>query len=281
MSNSSMLSLRKRPIVVSGQPSFEWPDSQLVSAAQIYEPSFQRWTNLLGCQTVMDRKIWEYSYILQAVHAYGTVAPGSRGLAFGCGKEKAASIFAAQGCDIVATDFTPEIEFNSQWAAKTRDDLYFEDCIDRETFEERVKFRHVDMNNIDDDLRDFDFCWSTGSLEHIGSHANGLKFVESAMDCLKPGGLAVHTTEFVISSETSYRDYHDLSFYCRADIEALAMRLLDSGHMIVLNFERGSTIADNHVDAPPFHHGMSLAAHFHTHIITSIGMIIQKGHGHS
>jgi hypothetical protein len=125
-------------------------------------------------------------------------------------------------------------------------------------------------------LQGYDFCWSTGSLEHIGGHAKGLAFVEAAMGCLKPGGIAVHTTEFTISSETVGRDAPDLSFYCRADIEALASRLLQAGHTIVLNFDRGTTVADTHVDVPPYHAGRTLCAHFGSHVITSIGLIVQK-----
>lgn len=248
--------------------------SQLVSASQIYEPACQRWFSKLGFTPMMDRKLWEYSYILHALDTYADTGEGSRGLAFGCGKEFITSILAAGGASITATDFVSEEP--GHWEARGFDDLYFDQYISREKFNAKVSFQHLDMNKIPDDLTGFDFCWSTGSLEHIGSHANGLAFVENAMKCLKPGGIAVHTTEFTISSATVSQDFEELSFYCRSDIEALAERLLGSGHMIVLNFERGTTVADLHVDTPPYHQGMTLCAHFRSHVITSIGLIIQK-----
>jgi len=224
----------------------------------------------------MDRKSWEYALILNAIQTYAASGEGSCGLGFGCGKEFTPSILAADGAEIVATDYVGEEMSASGREARSINDLFFEHYIDRETFDRRVSFRHQDMNVIDEDLRDFDFVWSTGSLEHIGGHANGKRFVEEAMACLKPGGIAVHTTEFTISSETVSYDSPEISFYCRKDIEALAQRLIEAGHAIVLNFERGTTLAVTHVDVSPYHHGRTLAAHHHTHVITSIGLIIQR-----
>jgi SAM-dependent methyltransferase len=271
----SMLGDLKRPLVMAGAPSFKRPVSQLVTASQIYEPECTEWFRKLGYGPIMDRKVWEYSYILHALHTYAKVGSGSRGLAFGCGMEHAISILAADGSSILATDYVPEQV--GTWEARGLDDIFFEQYVSREEFDARVTFQHLDMNEIPDELTGFDFCWSTGSLEHIGGHANGLAFVENAMKCLKPGGIAVHTTEFTITSETVFQDDPELSFYCRADIEALAERLIAAGHMIVLNFERGNTVADLHVDTPPYHQGMTLCAHFGTHVISSIGLIIQKG----
>lgn len=248
----------------------------MVSASQFYEPACRQRFDQMGFPLTLDRKAWEYAYILHAINAYARTGEGARGLAFGCGKEILTSILAADGASILATDYVPERVSDRQWEARGLEDLYFEQFIDRETFSENVRFSHLDMNNIDDDLTGFDFCWSTGSLEHIGSHANGLAFVERAMACLKPGGVAVHTTEYTLTSDTTNYDTPDLSFYCRNDIEGLAARLLAQGHTMILNFDRGSTVADLHVDLPPYHAGHTLAAHFSSHVITSIGLIIQR-----
>lgn len=273
---TTMFARRNRPIIATGMPAFERPDSQLVTASQIYEPACRRWFERLNTPLVMDRKAWEYAFILNAINVYANTGPGTRGLAFGCGKELAVSILAADGAEILATDYVADMSESKGWEARGLDDLFFAEHIDRNTFDNRVRFQHLDMNQIDPDLGDFDFCWSTGSLEHIGGYTNGLAFVENAMECLKPGGIAVHTTEFTLTSEIYGHDHPELSFYCQADIEALAERLIQAGHAIVLNFNRGTTPADMHVDVPPYHSGMTLTAHFRSHIITSIGLIIQK-----
>jgi hypothetical protein len=262
------------PVIVSRPPRFAAPTSQLVSAAQFYEPEFVNLVRHLGLEAVLDRKIWEYCFIINTIRLYAATGPGTRGLAFGCGKEFIASVFAAMGSDILATDY---VDQSHDWQARGLEDLYSASHIDRASFDERVRFQHLDMNAIDPYLAGFDFLWSTGSLEHIGGYGNGLAFVENAMHCLKPGGIAVHTTEFTLSSEHIGLDSPNLSFYCRNDIEHLAQRLLDAGHMNILNFERGNTVADNHVDIPPYHYGRTLCAHHSNHVISSIGLVIQKG----
>lgn len=268
-----MLKQRARPIEVSGQPTFERPDSQMVSAAQIYEPAFAKWAQYFDNPICLDRKTWEYCYIAQAIDSYAGLTPGKRGLCFGAGKEFLPAIFASRGVEIVATDWMNQ---DHDWQTKAKNDLFFPHLVEQEPFDRLVSLTEVDMNNIPSDLSGFDFIWSTGCLEHIGSHRNGMAFVENAMSCLKPGGIAVHTTEFTISSRTVSQDVPELSFYCEQDIRELATRLTEQGHLIVLNFQRGDTIADMHVDTPPYRKGMTLAAHFSTHIITSIGLIVQK-----
>lgn len=271
-----MYSMMKQigPIIIDREPKFAAPTSQLVSASQFYEPEFIETARRLSFAPNLDRKVWEYSFIVNAIERYAKTGEGTRGLAFGCGKEVTTSVIAASGSEILATDYVTQ---EKDWQAKGLEDCYSSDHIDRASFDARVKFRHLDMNNIDPDLVDFDFLWSTGSLEHIGGYDRGLKFVENAMRCLKPGGIAVHTTEFTLTSETVGFDMPELSFYSRKDIETLAKRLLEAGHLIVLNFRRGNTVADNHVDTPPFNPGRTLCAHFSNHVITSIGLIIQKG----
>ena len=61
-----------------------------------------------------------------------------------------------------------------------------------------VTHRAADMAAIPPDLMlgGFDFVWSVCSLEHLGSLEAGERFVMAAMRCLKPGGIAVHTTEY-------------------------------------------------------------------------------------
>ena len=82
-----------------------------------------------------------------------------------------------------------------------------------------MHFRVVDMNAVPDDLRGFDFSWSSGAVEHLGSLAAGADFVLAQMDCLRPGGVAVHTTEFLVSSDVDTVEAGGTVFYRRRDVE--------------------------------------------------------------
>ena len=139
-----------------------------------------------------------------------------------------------------------------------------------------VRYRAVDMNAIPDDLRDFDFTWSSCALEHLGSLDAGAAFVLHQMACLRPGGTAVHTTEYVVSSDTDTVEKGGTVLYRRRDIEALAEQLRAAGHEIELDLTEGSAPEDIHVDAPPYS-DVHLRTLLGQYVTTSLALVVTKG----
>jgi hypothetical protein len=124
-------------------------------------------------------------------------------------------------------------------------------------------------------------CWSACSLEHLGSLAHGTQFIRNAMKVLKPGGVAIHTTEFNLTSNDATIEHQDLSLYRRRDVDALVADLISDGHTpSAVDYEQGQGYAETVVDLPPFGRG---EPHLRLRIAdfdsTSIGLIIQKGGG--
>ena len=141
---------------------------------------------------------------------------------------------------------------------------------------DELSFQHINMNEIPSDLRNYDFIWSCGSLEHIGGLDNGLKFIENAMSCLKPGGIAVHTTEYTLTSKDETYESPGLSFYREKDIQKLANLLISAGHNLEINLTRGQHQLDQLVlDEPPVWE-LSMKEQLCGHTITSLGLIIHK-----
>ena len=147
-----------------------------------------------------------------------------------------------------------------------------------ELFVRRVRFRPVDMNAIPDDLRGFDFTWSSCALEHLGTLGAGADFVVASLECLKPGGVAVHTTEYLVGSNDETVEAGGTVFYRRRDIEALVDRLRRAGHAIDVDFTLGSTPEDLHVDVAPYTdvHLRTRLGDFET---TSLALVVTKGSG--
>jgi hypothetical protein len=132
------------------------------------------------------------------------------------------------------------------------------------------------MNAISDDLRGFDFVWSSCAFEHLGSLSGGLSFVTNAMHCLRPGGLAIHTTEFNLTSNFVTFEDPSLAIFRKADIEGLAQTLTDAGHTVAkLNFNPGSGELDRYYDLPPYKDEPSLRLKLDRFVYTSIGLIIR------
>ena len=265
------------------EPTLADPVVQLCTEAQFREPDYARWCEAIAEAPRLHRKQWEFVYILQVLERHGMLAPGRRGLGFGCGREPLAAAMAARGCTIVATDLDPNARASREWIktgqhAAALDDLNDRGLCDPAAFRERVSHRSVDMNAIPDDLRGFDFVWSSCAFEHLGSIAHGLRFVRNAMACLAPGGLAVHTTEFNLTSNLSTLESPLLSVYRRYDIDGLAERLAREGHRVPRrNLNPGTGQVDRYVDLPPYNSMPHLRLMLDRYATTSIGLYAARG----
>jgi len=265
--------------------------SSLCTQAQLESPAFRRWaqrlyrtwdSSLVEPTPILHRKFWEWLFIAEALEQHGMLQPGKRGLGFGVGKEPQASLFASLGCDIVATDLPGEDPFASHWRGSAQhgaslEDLNLGGLCDAETFRCHVTYRPVDMNHLPDDLTGFDFTWSACAFEHLGSIVQGQDFILNQMRCLKPGGVAVHTTEFNLSSNRWTLDHDDTVLFRQKDIEELVDLLRQQGHSISVDFERGALPADQHVDVPPYSHP-HLKLKVEQFTTTSLGLVITKAH---
>ena len=139
-------------------------------------------------------------FISQALAEAGLLRDGSRGLGFAVGREPLPSLFASFGVSVLATDAPTDLgttrlwEQTAQYAANAA--VLNERGICSEEQERRLlRFERINMNTIPPNLRDFDFCWSSCALEHLGSLRAGVNFIRRSLDTLKPGGYAIHTTE--------------------------------------------------------------------------------------
>jgi SAM-dependent methyltransferase len=262
-------------------PLLARPMSQLCTAGQFDEPDYAAWCAAIGEAPRRHRKQWEFCWILSVLRAADLIRPGLRMLGFGVGQEPLPSMLASHGVSVLATDAPPEVVDGMGWDSTGQHaaglmQIHHPALLDEESFRARVAFRPVDMNAIPPDLRGFDACWSSCCLEHLGSLEHGLRFIENSLETLRPGGLAVHTTEFNLSSNESTLETPGISFFRRRDVEAVLERLAVQGHVIwPLNLHPGHGTLDAHVDAPPYalpHLKIEAAGY----VTTSIGLVVQK-----
>ena len=262
-------------------PSLENPISQACTQAQFHTPTYRYWCREIRETPRYHRKQWEFCYILQALSSYGAIREGQRGLGFGVGTEPLTAVLAARGCHIVATDLNSDAAQRVGWADTNQHAadiaaLNTRGICDPARFAANVTYRVVDMNHIPSDLRDFDFTWSACCLEHLGSIANGLAFIENSLATLRPGGIAVHTTEFNCSSnEATLHRGHTVLFRGQ-DIEALCARLKKDGHEITANFHLGDQELDQRIDVPPYSTDRHLKLQLGKYATTSFGIIVRK-----
>lgn len=233
---------------------------------------------------IYHRKNWELVYICQSLYERGMLSKGKRGVVFGVGAECLPDLFASYGCEILATDLNAGEGDAQIWiqtgqnVAGNLEKLNRYHFCDPEEFKEKVTYRDVDMNNIPADITDYDFCWSTCAFEHLGSLRHGMEFVKNSLKTLKPGGIAVHTTEFNIYSNEWTIDKPGLSLYRKRDIEKLVAEIEEGGGQVSpLDWHIGSDHLDQFIDMPPYYKkGMHLRLLLEGFPCTSIGLIIKK-----
>ncbi|MEO7432129.1 MAG: class I SAM-dependent methyltransferase, partial [Dokdonella sp.] len=147
-----------------------------------------------------------------------------------------------------------------------------------ELFSSNVRFRSVDMRQIPADLIGFDFLWSSCALEHLGSLSAGTDFVKRAIECLRPGGIAVHTTELNVDSDSATLKSGRDVVYRRCDLLELASEMSALGHTVeAFDFDTGNTDADQYVDEPPYGGKFHLKLRIGNFASTSYGLIMTRG----
>jgi hypothetical protein len=229
---------------------------------------FQRWRELVlvrslaisgGYKPELHRKHWEWCAIAQALWERRMLLPGRRGLGFAVGREPLPALFAGYGAEVVATDLAPSAREADRWEqagqhATSLEQLYVEQLIEREAFDQRVRFQFADMSSDwEFEPAGFDFVWSSCSFEHLGSLEAGLDFVVRSSRLLRPWGVAVHTTEYNVSSNDETITRGETVLYRQRDIEDLDRRLRRDGYCLARpDLFAGQEAPDRRYDVPPY-----------------------------
>jgi SAM-dependent methyltransferase len=251
------------------------------STSDFLHPRFREICGALHSPHVFSRKLWEWVFIVHKLMANGVLRKGNKGLVFGVGNESLPAYFASLGVAVLATDAPPEIvevwRKNNQHS-DSLDALKRPGIVSGHEFDELVSFRYADMKNIPPDLKGFDFVWSSCCFEHLGSLEAGIQFViDSVEKTLKPGGVAVHTTEFNLSSNEDTLTDGDTVIYRMSDILNCIDRLKDSGHCVeAFSLAPDVHITDYFVDMPPYSSDPHLRHRLDKYVATSVGLVIKK-----
>jgi glycosyltransferase involved in cell wall biosynthesis len=258
--------------------------SVLCREQHFHLPLYSYWCKKIKEVPRLHRKQWEFVYICQVLYERGALRPGASAIGFGVGKEPLVSLFASFGLQVMATDLDFHRAVEAGWVATNQHSDSLENLNKKQIcptadFERLVQFRSVDMNTIPDDIGKYDICWSSCAFEHLGSIRKGLDFVIKSSELLKPGGIAVHTTEYnVISNERTLDDNPDFVLFRKCDIEQLGRELASKGYILeTVDFCSGNDSLEAHVDMPPYtkepHLRLQLAGEY---VATSLGLIIRS-----
>lgn len=212
---------------------YDWPGplvctSQLCNYDFFELPLYQFWAREINEAPKLHRKQWEFVYIAQALWENGMLAKGKKGLGFACGQEPLPALFAKYGVEVLATDLDMNDAHANGWLATGQNagnnimSLNQAGICSEKNFRRLVRFQTMNMNDIPRDLDgQFDFNWSACSVEHIGGLEKSMRFLIDNLRTLKSGGIAIHTSEFNLSSETKTCLAPDSIIFRKHDIEEI------------------------------------------------------------
>lgn len=146
---------------------------------------------------VFHRKIWEFNQALYGLRTLGRLTPDATALGIGCGHEELMYFLANRISKVVATDLYEGGYLGGEGDA---------DVLDHPAKYAPFKFRedHLEVRQMNAlalqlDGESFDFVFCLSSLEHFGSENDKLTALREMHRVLKPGGVAVLTTEIVLN----------------------------------------------------------------------------------
>jgi len=146
---------------------------------------------------IFHRKIWEFNQALFGLRKLRRLAPEATALGIGCGHEELMYFLANRIAKVVATDLYEGSYLGGESAA---------DVLQHPAKYAPFRFRdgHLEVRQMDAlalqfEAGSFDFVFCLSSLEHFGSDGDKLTALREMHRVLKPGGVAVLTTEIVLN----------------------------------------------------------------------------------
>jgi len=238
--------VRAAPFLLStAPPTLASPVTQVATAPQLREPVAGGWLARLRPKGNSGPEHWRRVYTLEVLRRYGMLQEGAVGLGFEPSPSGVPAVLAAMRTKIVAA--FPSRPGHPLDADILKRDLSGRAPCDKALFDANVTVRIASWRRIPEDLVNFDFLWSARANERLYSVAAATRFVEAAMHCLRPGGLAVHVMSYDLSPGGRSIPSTDRILLQQGDIERIALLLVSRGHQVA----QFKIAADDPICAPP------------------------------
>jgi len=212
---------------VAPQGGFLPRDTQLCELANPAKWDNPDWMRLLrdlkvvtSDKSSMHRKGYEFTQLLYGLERLGRLHDGTHVLSVGAGHEAILYWLANHVGSVVATDLYEEGRWDSCGAMES-DERVLKRPQDYAPFpyrEDRLLFLKMDGRHLAFHGETFDVAFSLSSIEHFGGLAGAHTAVDEMVRVLKPGGLFVLATEYMLSGVP-----HEEVFQ-PADVHALIRR---------------------------------------------------------
>jgi hypothetical protein len=199
------------------------PTSQAATSAHYAEPAYDSWLKRLGEPRDRNLEGWRTAYLAHVLDRYGVLQAGASAVAVELAGRPIPALVAGEGLDLTLLH-PPELAEATLFDRLRRPTL----CSDA-AWNDRVRFRAADLHDLPEDLANFDLFWSADVVSRFDTLPQAFSFVETSMECLRPGGLAVHVFDADLHSHVGPSR---AALFRRVDLERLALQLISRGHQV-------------------------------------------------
>jgi SAM-dependent methyltransferase len=157
---------------------------------------------------IPDSKQWECAMMLRTLTEFGVLRPGALLVGIGAGTEETTFALASKGCIVFPTDRYLE---QTPWSDVAPAGMMVRPSQYSQFDDSRgaVIPMHTDARALSLPDNFFDGAYSAGSIEHFGSLEAVAAAAEEIGRVLKPGGIAVLSTEFRLEGPNDQRWFSD------------------------------------------------------------------------
>jgi SAM-dependent methyltransferase len=160
------------------------------------------------------RKGWEWVQTVYGLDRLGMVKPEHLAIGVGAGHECVIFWLADRINKVVATDLYGNegwtTDFGHEADAGVLDDA--QRYCPRPIRSEAIEFKVMDGTDLGayEDAT-FDIAWSLSSIEHFGGHENAAQAVREMARVVKPGGVVVIATEYIMLPDQTHDEWFNQS----------------------------------------------------------------------
>jgi SAM-dependent methyltransferase len=240
--------LRNNPNELLKDPIYDGGFNRLCSVEDWQNKEFRAALFDLGKQTsvaLIHRKDWEWAQGVMAMKKFAKLDENSIAIGVGSGTEPVPFYLANNIKHVYATDLYGQ---NQAWNRAAPSDFlkYPERYSPFEYKKGALTVLNMDGTCLDFSADTFDIAFSFSSIEHFGGkrHSGALAAVREIQRVLKPGGLAVIATEYIINNKNHYEFFNRHTIYsdliCKLEklglVEPLDLRISTSTLNCIIDF---------------------------------------------
>ncbi len=195
----------------------DWENLEIKGAlVELQDPDFQKYIN---------RKYWEWAMGLIAMRRLGKLNEKSTAIGVGAGKEPFIFYLANKINHVYATDLYEGREWKEAPADFPENPNKYVPFPYRE---HALTVARMNGTKLEFPSDNFDIAFSFSSIEHFGGkhHSGALQSLREMERVLKPGGIAVITTEYILNNKTHYEFFNKQTIYSDL-IDRVEMKLVE------------------------------------------------------